>query len=477
MVRWGLCSQWLLAMAVLSASAVKAETASVKASTLVEVRAQLTTYDLSADGTTKVLARLAQIAREHAGDSAGEEARFLQLAVGADLSFIADFTSDAALRSRVAETFGVAPDALHAQLAQGLGGLAHGIYEQPAKLALHGLASEPDMNAHDPRSDALLLRRTLGEVAESALPERLAQLGREPCPAAVSCQAPYAGLDPHARRALWMGLQLTEAEQRLARAAQQGDPLAGALAQPLAGLQATLASLRLPVLPQLDPELAVIADAAPERWLQLAGIWVVDGQRVLHYAVPRRSLAELRAASALPQPVTVVTLHDLPSYTRPLEEVVSSARDALAQQPGAVFGVAASADTPSHVFGRLLVSLSKAGVAAPVVIGSTAAGDWVGVPVHVTLTSPDAPGPIADIRLRIRLGGYTLRVGNLVSDLPRVQDGAGYHFDLPRLSAALAKSTAHSAAISFMGDLAARQLQAALFCLPKSLQRVELLVQ
>lgn len=472
------CSCWLLAMAFLSASAVKAETASVKNSTLVEVRSQLTTYDLTADGTTKVLARLAQLAREHAGDSSGEEASFLQLAVGADLSFVADFTGDAALRSRVAETFGVAPDALHEQLTRGLGAMAHGIYEQPAKLALRGLAAEPDLNAHDPRSDALFLRRTLGDVAESALPERLAQLGREPCPAAVSCQAPYAGFGPHMRRALWLGLQLMDADQRLVRAAQQGDPLASALSQPLAGLRATLESLRLPVLPQLESELQVDApDSAPEHGLQLAGIWAVSGQRVLYYAVPRRSLAELRAPRAPEAPETVMTLHDLPSYTRPLDEVVRSAQNALQRQPGAEFGATASADVPSHVFGRLLVSLTKAGIATPVVIGRTSSGEWVGEPVHVTLASPDAPGPIADIRLRIRLGGYTLRVGDLVSDLPRVQDAVGYHFDVPKLSAALARSTAHSAAISFQGDLASRQLEAALFCVPKGVQRVELLVQ
>jgi hypothetical protein len=461
------------------ASTVKAETAGVKAPTLVEVRAQLTTYDLTADGTTKVLARLSELAREHAGDPAGEEARFLHLAVGADLSFIADFTGDTALRARVAETFGVAPDALHEQLARGLGALAHGIYEQPAKLALRGLATEPDLNAHDPRSDALFLRRMLADVPEPALPERLAELGREPCPAAVSCKAPYAGFGPSGRRALWLGLQLLDADERLARAAQQGDPLAVALMKPLAGLRAALAEVRLPVLPRLEPELQVTAAdrPPPEHWLQLAGLWAVSGQRVLYYAVPRRTLAELRASSAAPAPQTVLTLHDLPSYTRPLDEVVQSARDALAQQPDAAFGATASADVPSHIFGRLLVSLTKAGIATPIVIGRTSGGDWIGEPVHVTLASPDAPGPIADIRLRIRLGGYTLRVGDRISDLPRVPDAAGYHFDVPRLSAALAHSTARSAAVSFMGDLASRQLEAALLCLPKSAQRVELLVQ
>jgi hypothetical protein len=149
------------------ASTVKAETAGVKAPTLVEVRAQLTTYDLTADGTTKVLARLSELAREHAGDQAGEEARFLHLAVGADLSFIADFTGDTALRARVAETFGVAPDALHEQLARGLGALAHGIYEQPAKLALRS----------GDRAGLERARSALGRVVSAAHARRRAGAG------------------------------------------------------------------------------------------------------------------------------------------------------------------------------------------------------------------------------------------------------------------------------------------------------------
>ena len=59
---------------------------------------------------------------------------------------------------------------------------------------------------------------------------------------------------------------------------------------------------------------------------------------MLYYAVPRRTLAELRAPSAPAAPEVVLTLHDLPSYTRPLDEVVQAAQKALGEQPSAAFG-------------------------------------------------------------------------------------------------------------------------------------------
>ena len=480
---------WLVVIA--TTASASAETVAVKASTLDQVRPALTHYDLAAGGTVAVLAQLAEFAREHAATKQGEEASFLHAAVAADLLFISDFSGDAALAEAVAGTFGVPREALREQLRAALRQHAQGMYEPPARLALAGL----DMDARplsaerlralaslrDTRSDAVLLARTLRRSGTQPLAAQLASLSEDPCPAADSCKAPYAGWEVHTRRVLALMYQLIAADQRLAQATRLGDPLAAALAPQLEPLRAELNALQIPLLPRLAAEVAPLASLpVQDNWPQLDGMFILYGDRIAYQRVPSIGVAALQAgAPAVTQPALeeVATLHDLPSYVRPIDELVAHVRKLREATPTWSGGVAVPQMVPAHLLSRVLVSLSKAGAKQTQLLARTAAGDVASATLHVLVDKVDPLPARSDTRLRIRLGGYTLTLNNLVTDIPRVQDDTGYHFDLPRLYGMLSKSNPKTAAVSFQSDVSAVQLTLAVIALPSANRPIEFVIQ
>lgn len=495
--------QWagLACLVVIATTAsANAETVAVKASTLDQVRPALTHYDLTAGGTVSVLAQLAAFAREHAATKQGEEASFLHAAVAADLLFISDFSGDAALAEAVAGTFGVAREALREQLRAALKRHAQGMYEPPARLALAGLDLDPASvrglpleqvralsDVRDTRSDAALLARALRRNPGAGAPDstrplaaQLASLGEDPCPAADSCKPPFAGLDVHSRRALALVYALIAADQRLARGARLGDPLALALAPQLEPLRAELNALQIPLLPRLAAEVAPLA-ALPvqDSWPQLDGMLILYSDRVAYQRVPSAGVAALQAGAVpqLPALETVATLQNLPSYVRPVDELVAHVRKLREEAPAWSGGVAVPQMVPAHLLSRVLVSLNKAGAKQTLLLARTAAGDVASASLRVLIDKVDPLPARSDTRLRVRLGGYTLTLDNLVSDIPRVQDETGYHFDLPRLYGMVAKSGPKTAAVSFQSDVSAVQLTLAVLSLPSANRPIEFVIQ
>jgi hypothetical protein len=137
----------------------------------------------------------------------------------------------------------------------------------------------------------------------------------------------------------------------------------------------------------------------------------------------------------------------------------------------------ADADVPVQLVARALVSLRKAGMPHTLLAGLTKEGTLLGVPLRVVLPSVDGPGAAPDLRLRVRLGGYSLDVGRGVIDIPRVKDESGFRFDVAALRSAAASRAPRTAAVSFMADVSTEQLMVALFHVTPSRAPVDLVIQ
>jgi hypothetical protein len=495
---------------VLSTALASAQAPSVKDPTLAEVRLRLTRYDLSPPGTLALLAPLAAIARATLGSPEATEAGFLHAAVASDMLFIAEFTGDHALRLRLAEQLSVAPESLQAQIQRELEACRSGVYREPAELALAGLNPQPSA-AGAPASDGRVARpasaipdvrrdaRLVREAAEyvrtdRAFGARFAAAGVDPCTGAAKCAAPHASLAPAGRRALSFMRELSAAATRLGRASFE-DPLAEALRpaleQPLATLRA--ASLRLPPALPSDqqlrlpsgadlwpaPDLLVWVHAAEIRYAHLPRARIgADGEPVF---LPEAG-AIYPDSRALPAPA------DAQPPTRGISELVSALKSELAAAASAAgsagtplappsAALLADADVPAQQVARALVSLRSAGVGLTLLAARTSDGALLGVPLRVVLPSVDGPLAQSDLKLRVRLGGYSLDVGRGVVDIPRVRDESGLRFDLPSLRSAVATRAPRSAAVSFMTDVPTEQVLLALFYVTPSREPVDLVIQ
>ena len=471
---------------LLLALGAKAETAPVKDSTLTRARGALVHYDLGPDGTLSLLPALAKYAQEHKGSTQGDEAAFLRAAAASDLWFISNFTDDVALRTRLAEALGVETAALTEAIADALRASAHGVYRAQAEAALGGL--EPGAlhgrGPTDSRHDALALRRALQPEIPGALGAHFAVLGRDPCEGAKTCPEPLSQLDGQGRRSFGYMLELGATLQRLDKAAKLGDPLAAALDEPLAALRQQLLAARVRLSPRLGDEVTAVAapDAlgspVPELFL------VVSEAEVRFSRVPLARVTETGSAELIAQPdpvapktLPLVALRDLSSFTRPIDELIAALRKLQAAgEPIGSAGVTTAGSVPAHVLGRVLISLDKAGVHQLALLGRAPDGSLLDAPLHVTFAGI-SPIPATELKLRIRLGGYSLSLGGATLDIPRVKGEAGWHFDVERLRAAAEKRIVKSAAVSFMADVAAEQVLVALFQVRPGKNPVELVVQ
>ena len=93
----------------------------------------------------------------------------------------------------------------------------------------------------------------------------------------------------------------------------------------------------------------------------------------------------------------------------------------------------------------------------------------------IPTVDPVANSP--DLKLRVRLGGYSLDVGHGVTDIPRIRDESGLHFDVTALRARAAARTPRSAAGSFMPDVATEQVLLALLQIAPSKSPIDLVIQ
>jgi hypothetical protein len=167
-----------------------------------------------------------------------------------------------------------------------------------------------------------------------------------------------------------------------------------------------------------------------------------------------------------------------PFFIHRMQELVDWLRATFDEGLGHNIAIVTGVGVPSHMLGRVLASLKAAGRSEAVLIGRTADGLLRAEAVRIGHREETEAAP-AELSLRIRLGGYSLRLPEHVKsqDIPRVRDAQGLRFDTTALSAQLSGRSFRSSEVSFMFDVPSDQLTATLLAVAPNCRSIELLLQ
>lgn len=460
---------WLAGITPVSAATTSA--------TLHNARLSLESYDVElALNTIRELGLLIPVADN---DADRREAAFLRSVAAADLYLIAAQRNDADLRASVAQALGCLPENAIASLQQELTAMARGVYASTAKDAAKAMAllakgasiTLADLNGWSGlRRDLFMLSLVRQSLDAGHDPlTTLEALGEDPCAdTKVHCRDPFVLFDAAGRKAVAALTEISAIIQRLERTADAGDPLSRALQPDVARHADALAGMTLRPAPSIDPQWQV-AEANAAAVTAGPDLVVLVGTSEARYGfVPRVRLTseyavEVFAAGSpmLSTPAHVAFPTSFAPSIRPISELTASLQDALGDQQNVAVALGAAPDAPAHLIWRVLLSIRGAGAHPGWLLARSTDGVTQAIAME-TINASDEPKP-ANVYLRVRLGGYTVKIGQQESDIPRVKVDEGWRFDLPALDTALAGRAVRSAEVSFMGDLAAQHLVEAAF--------------
>lgn len=462
------------------------DTTRVRDTTLLSMRRALAHYDVSPCATAAQLGLLAQFAEDHRGQPEAEEALFLRAAVASDLAFVAQLKGNADLNAAVAQNFGGDPTQLSARIAQALQEVARGIYKEPALLAIKALreSGEQPGAAPGPRSDALLVRRAIAEAKSQDPRERFAALGLDSCATQTEqCTPEMASLDTESRKSLWYLNMVAEAEKRLDKAAKLGDQLAEAVVPILRDARRELPDTPIQFLPDLEA-LAIQwpghTRAAPSAELHAL---VFVSQSELSYATLHQARVGSEAtsiehpANAFPIRTKLADVGRQPASVKPSADWVSAFAQIKGSAPSWSVGVVPASGTPAHLLARVLVSLAQAGAETTQLLARTPLGQLTSVPIEVVFAGVRESNRTADLSLRVRMGGYVVRMGDSEIELKRVTEGATSRYDVAGLGRALSRRRFQTVGLSFVSDVTADNLFDALAQLPANDHPVQMLLR
>ncbi|MFW6023976.1 MAG: hypothetical protein ACOC9O_04440, partial [Myxococcota bacterium] len=246
-----------------------------------------------------------------------------------------------------------------------------------------------------------------------------------------------------------------EAVARLRAAGRSGDPFPRALDSRLATDAQALRGAVLtptPFLPDDAPAVAAPEEGAPAmahlvlavRNGELRYGWTpqvrVDDDEQMQLGAPGRPmLPEMRAIA-------------LPGDFRPAVRAVKGLSDKLqevGETDGATVALTASEDLVGHVVARVLHAAMDAGMRPTMLAGRAADGTARGVPIRIR-DAREGPAGKPAARVFVRMGGYTVKTSEGSTDVPRVRDDSGLHFDMDGLMRATGGSRPASASLDFM---------------------------
>ncbi|HET8937799.1 MAG TPA: hypothetical protein VFN67_30350 [Polyangiales bacterium] len=458
------------------------DTTRVRDSTLLSMRRALSHYDVSPCATAAQLGLLAQYAEEHAKEPDATEALFLRAAVAADLAFIAEIKGSSDLNAAVAQNFGGDPTQLTPRIIQALQEVARGVYKEPANAAIKALreSSEQPGAAPGARSDALLIRRAITEAKAPNARERFAALGQDPCAAGQTCTPDVESLDLASRKALWYLTMVAEAEKRLEKTAKLGDQLAEAVLPILRDARKDLPDSPIQFLPDVKalalnwPAGARLNAPAPVHHL----VFVSTSE--ISYATPSQARIGAQGTSiessenVFPNRKKVADLERQSTTVKPIPEWVNGFEQLKGENSNWSVGIVPAAGTPAHLLARVMVSLAQAGAEATQLLARSEQGQLTGVPMHVVFAGLRAPQAPVDLTLRVRMGGYVLRMGDNEVELSRTSDN---RYDVAGLGRALSRRRFQTAGLSFVADVPVEILIDAVAVLPPSDNPVQLLLR
>jgi hypothetical protein len=278
-------------------------------------------------------------------------------------------------------------------------------------------------------------------------------------------------LDAQSRRALQALQNGRLAHLRLTEAARSGDPLAHALRSQADAQAAALVRAMVCPLPDMAASAAPVAAPSAalsfEPHAERASLVLSVGASELRYArvaclgLGRESVdpgAGPGSLDAMRAPLVTWSALSLPSSYRPYVHSMLEVRAALSTlmneaEPVRVL-VVTEPSVPAHVLARVLLSM-PGGDAAKLALGSVSSATYA---VELARSEDEA----AAVRVRVRLGGYSLHVGKQFEDIPRIKTDSGFSFDHETLKQRLAQADARVTQVSFMSDVGSEDLLAAL---------------
>jgi hypothetical protein len=405
---------------------------------LLAARRELASYDLHG-GTLEVIRSLGEAMRTHEGANQ-REARFLRAVATTDLLLVARGHHEPERFAEIAAAFGVEESALYAELDRELARLEMVVYAEVARdcrWALRVIRSEhvaPEVlrDGEGERRDVLYVNAVVDALGEPDEIERLARLGTDPCGGYPNC--PLAAFADEGRRAANALREANTALTRLETIADAGEPLTRALAAVVAADGALLRTTQITPTPRLPDDVAIAMIGEHGSPAQLDAIVVVTPSAIRIGYVPTvrvqgdSFVVTSQHEPALPQFEDVRYSDDGRAAIAPFDSLAP--RFAALHERGVRVGLAASGEVPALTVTRMLITMMRANMSVPELVGRGAHGEVRTVPVANLVMGEEVTPPLA---LFVRMGGYTLNRGQSSIDIPRVRGANGLRFDVASL--------------------------------------------
>ncbi|MEM1416614.1 MAG: hypothetical protein AAGH15_17010, partial [Myxococcota bacterium] len=436
------------------------------AGTLHRSRHALRTYDLEGSGSTDVLRALGGFVASQPEGPLRREGRFLRTVAAADLVLLSDHHGTPELVGRVAEAYGVAPQALLWQLDADLEAIAIGIYAPVAEDARHALQRLAGTATGDRPEGARgdLLR--LAEIRQAASAREplaaLAAIGEDPCPEGDCDDDVYAHFDASGRKAVAATAEIAAIVLRL-RAQAPVDPFAAAVLLDVDQDLEAVIGLELHPTPSLGAELhlAHAVDAAAPVDVDVVIAAQSDEVRfgfVPHVRFDAIGRPELiaRGEPILPHTQSVALPRTLRPFPGALDALVEALRRAVPED--AIVALGTTCEAPAHLVTRAWISAETAERTPRFFVGADDADTLRGVAMDGRHGASDAMN-----QLFVRLGGHSLkRRGGATFDIPRVRgDDGALRFDYATLDARVASDRTTS--LRYMSSLDGQSLTTTVF--------------
>jgi hypothetical protein len=449
---------------------------------LQQIKESLSRYDLELGTTMDTIRKLNEFVDEVTVEHEVRQARFIRAITSTNIIVIASLTGNNELIQSLADGMNISPVILPAFIEQELEDYARGIERVIGRQAVAALRIV-DRGFHPQSDDAkqtsqlyrdlfsldAVYRSLKNGVPLAAILESYAD---DPCGIQKSvCPYPFTSFNTDGRKAAFALKQIGQSARRLDAAAKRGEPVALFFQDYLSEINQILSTAELKPSPKIDKNLVAISEATKASKTMPDAIVSVTESELRFGFVPKIRLTpqgRLRVITAgkpiLPQMTRVKLPTSYLPYMRAIDTVTQVFRTAIGKSTRVSVAVGPSREVQAHVIGRVLLSLRPLGIDEIYMLGLGEDGSPSTIPMQIVSSREVEEMKPAQVNLRIRLGGYTLKLGfGSKEDIPRIKGEEGYRFDVGTLAAKVGERRYRSAEVSFMGAVSSESLVAAMF--------------
>lgn len=463
--------------------------ARAKEDPLLQALAQLTPYDLEGDRTVETLRHLGEQI-ERLPPRRAAELDFLHAVASVDMLIAARLLGNEALEAKIADANGGSPESVRQVLIDELSSVDSGVMHETAADCLSALrlmgSKGADLGAmwqksSGPRHDMLFIAEVRRRVAgDGDLTAALAPLSDDPCGTKRSCDA-FAYLTEDGRRAAATLMRAGRVARELGNANGE-DPLVSAVAEHLPDLDELTGVVLSPVPSLKAAPQATPAGVGGKR--EVPELLVFVTPTAVHFSIaPKLRLndkGELEAFAS-GEPVFPATREmKLPNgfvpFLRPVHGVKDVFAEIATEHAGKSMAIAASPDTPSHVWARVILTARSVGFRKPSMLAIADDGSPRVLDIDVfTAHQAEKAGP-REVTVMVRLGGYSVRRQGPTVMIPRLAVESGWKFDLDALVRRVPRESVQSAKMHFMPDVPSATLHTAAFAVAPKRNKLALIL-